>query len=89
MPLFPDEPQHLARLYSSWSVALKLTNVEATEAFERAVELLSEDYPNLSDGELRGRTYKAHQLAKVGMPGTLQNLSVFISRCRQPSLSAV
>jgi hypothetical protein len=78
-----DATQHLARLYTGWALALKLTPEEAATAFERAVEFLSEDYPDLGESEIQGKVNKALQLAKVGMPGTLNNISVFISRCRQ------
>lgn len=86
-PPLRDETQHLARLYTGWALALKLTQEEAAEAFDRAVEYLAEDYPNHPEGELRGKVNKALQLAKGGMPGTLHNISTFIARVR-PGLHA-
>jgi hypothetical protein len=82
-PPHPDETQHLARLYTGWALALKLTDSEANAAYEQALDLLVEDHPGRPEGELGGKVRRAFQLAKVGMPGSLANLSVFISRCRR------
>jgi len=84
-PQHPDETQRLARLYTCWALALKLTDGEAHAAFEQAVDLLAEDYPDRAESELRGKVRRAFQHAKTGMPGTLHQISTFISRCRQSS----
>ena len=74
------DPPYLAQLYTSWALTLKLSPREADEAFEQAVGMLAEDYPSLDEGALRARVHKALSLAKAGMPGTLHNISTFISR---------
>lgn len=81
------DPPYLAQLYTSWALTLKLSPREADDAFEQAVGMLAEDYPSLDEGVLRARVHKALSLAKAGMPGTLHNISTFISRVSPCALS--
>lgn len=81
------DPRLLAQLYTSWALALQLTPQESSSAAKRAADLLALDHPELGDGDLQAKVSKAFLLAKAGMPGTLRNLSVFISRVR-PAIAA-
>ena len=84
-----DEVQHLARIYSRWSLSLKLTEAEGEEAFERAVSALSDDYPRTGLELLAHEARKALAASKEPTPSTLAQLTDFISRVKPGSLQLV
>ena len=77
-----DECQHLARIFSRWSLSLKLNEHEGEEAFERAVSALAEDYPGVCPDQLSHEIRKALAASKAAAPSTMIHLQEFISRCK-------
>ena len=81
-----DEVQHLARLYTRYTLSLRLTEDEGAEAFERAVSALAEDYSGLSAEILQHEIRKALAASKATVPSILTHLTEFISRTRSGGL---
>ena len=81
-----SELQHSAVIFSRWSLALRLTPEEGEHTLDMATESLAEDYPELSDGDIRHAVRKAHALGEAGDQGTLTKLSSFIAKTRAGGL---
>ena len=82
-----DEIQHLARLFTRWTLSLKLSECEAEEAFERAVSTLAEDYQSADVTALQHEVRKALSLSKSSQPSTILHLTDFISKTRPGSIT--